>query len=173
MTEPFIDIAVGGYDIPGGSGDTFAVWAVTVLGRVMFRNNVNINCPEGNSWSHIEIPEDDIVQVSVSSVGLVWVLSLKGYPYVRLGVTNDCLKGVSWAQVSLPHENVRLMQISLGVNALWAIARDHKVWFRKGIEGLNSGKDNSHALGSGWVEMVNELSNVSVSRKDRVKKNLK
>lgn len=169
VAEPFIDIAAGGYDIPGGSNDILAIWAITVLGRVMFRENVTDNNPEGTSWSHIETPEDDIIQVSVSSVGLVWILSWQGYPYVRLGITGDCLKGVSWIKVSLPDNNIKLLQISLGVNALWAVTRDHKVWFRKGIRGLLTRDNEVYAIGSGWVEMVNELSHVSVSCKDQVK----
>jgi tectonin beta-propeller repeat-containing protein 1 len=32
--EPFIDIAIGGAELPAGSPDELSVWGVTVLGRV-------------------------------------------------------------------------------------------------------------------------------------------
>lgn len=34
VREPFIDVCIGGTEIPGGESCNFAVWAVTILGRV-------------------------------------------------------------------------------------------------------------------------------------------
>ncbi|PRD31442.1 UNVERIFIED_CONTAM: Pex23 [Trichonephila clavipes] len=34
VQEPFIDVAVGGNEIPGGESNKFTVWAVTIMGRV-------------------------------------------------------------------------------------------------------------------------------------------
>ena len=55
--EPFIDIAVGGQELPNGDPDELFVWTVTVLGRVYVRQGVTANCPEGTGWLHIPTPE--------------------------------------------------------------------------------------------------------------------
>lgn len=34
VKEPFIDVCVGGTEIPGGESENFSVWAITILGRV-------------------------------------------------------------------------------------------------------------------------------------------
>ena len=64
--EPFIDIAVGGSDIPNGDPDEVMVWTVTVMGRVMVRQGVTASCPEGTGWLHINTP--DGCEISQGSV---------------------------------------------------------------------------------------------------------
>jgi hypothetical protein len=54
--EPFIDIDVGGNEIPNGDPNETVVWAVTVLGRIMVRQGVTSTCPEGTGWLHINTP---------------------------------------------------------------------------------------------------------------------
>ena len=54
--EPFIDICAGGNEIPNGDPTEQAVWAVTVLGRVVVRQGVTTSCPEGTGWLHITTP---------------------------------------------------------------------------------------------------------------------
>lgn len=36
VKEPFIDVNVGGTEIPGGEPDNFSVWAITIQGRVCY-----------------------------------------------------------------------------------------------------------------------------------------
>jgi tectonin beta-propeller repeat-containing protein 1 len=55
--EPFIDMSVGGHDLPNGDADESFVWVVTVLGKIYVRQGVRSNCPEGNGWLHITTPE--------------------------------------------------------------------------------------------------------------------
>lgn len=45
-----------------------------------------------------------------------------------------------------------------------------QVWFRKGIDGYHSGENNSNAVGTGWIEMVGNLMNISVGLFDQVYK---
>lgn len=37
VKEPFIDVCVGGTEIPGGEPENFCVWAITILGRVSIK----------------------------------------------------------------------------------------------------------------------------------------
>ncbi|GAB6031582.1 tectonin beta-propeller repeat containing [Chamberlinius hualienensis] len=169
IKEPFIDVTIGGQDVPGGDGDTLIVWTVTVLGRIMFRKGVNRVCPEGDEWIHILTPNGgEVNQLSVGPTGLLWAVTWNGYALVRLGVTRTELSGSGWANVDPPNENSKLLQISVGCNSVWAISRDNKVWFRKGVNGRESGTREELATGTGWVEMVGDLSLISVGLGDQV-----
>lgn len=144
------------------------VWAVTVNSRVLVRENVKTHCPEGNSWQHIETPgENEVHQASVGPSGLVWGVTWDGSALVRVGVTRDAHYGTAWVKVESPSDS-KLMQVSVGLDAVWAVSRDHKVWFRKGVRGASAGLNDMCATGSGWVEMVNKMSIVTVSPKDQV-----
>lgn len=167
--EPFIDISIGGLDVPGGNEDALAVWAVTVFGRVMFRVGVCTACPEGDAWMAIPTPHgEEVNQLSVGATGLMWAVSWNGHALARLGVTRANIVGESWAEISPPSDTSKLSHVSVGVNAVWAITRDNKVWFRKGIRGSESGVSETWAVGSGWVEMVGEMSLLSVGPNDQV-----
>lgn len=76
--------------------------------------------------------------------------------------------GNSWIEVEQPEESLLLNQISIGYNGLWAITRDYRVWFRKGIYGESAGICENLAKGSGWVEMLGNMSNISVASNDQV-----
>jgi len=168
VAEPFIDIATGGYDIPGGSEDCLAVWAVTVIGRVMFRTGVEKFSPEGQAWVNIKVPTgSEVNQISCGPTGLTWAVAWDGSALVRLGVTRDNIFGNSWLVVEAPNES-KLMQISVGCDAVWGVTRDGKVWFRKGVRGLNCGHNDASATGSGWVEMMHQMSILSVTLNDQV-----
>nr|XP_044999157.1 tectonin beta-propeller repeat-containing protein 1 isoform X3 [Jaculus jaculus] len=53
------------------------------------------------------------------------------------------------------------MHVSVGVSVVWAITKDHKVWFRRGV--------NSHnPCGTSWIEMVGEMMMVNVGLNDQV-----
>lgn len=56
----------------------------------------------------------------------------------------------------------------MGTNAVWAITRDQRVWFRKGIRGESAGISEDLARGSGWVEMVGNMAYISVGGNDQV-----
>jgi tectonin beta-propeller repeat-containing protein 1 len=168
VAEPFIDIATGGYDIPGGNQDCLAVWAVTVIGRVIFRTGVDKLSPEGLKWINIKVPTGwEVNQISCGPTGLLWAVAWDGSALVRSGVNRDNICGNDWLQVEPPNES-KLMQVSVGVDAVWAVTRDGKVWFRKGIRGLNSGQNDASATGSGWVEMMQQMSLLSVTTNDQV-----
>ena len=168
VAEPFIDIATGGYNIPGANKDCLAVWAVTVIGRVMFRAGVEKLSPEGTSWLNIQVPPGwEVNQISCGPTGLVWAIAWDGSALVRSGVNRENISGSNWLRVEPPNDS-KLLQVSVGVDAVWAITRDCKVWFRKGIRGLNSGHNDMSATGSGWVEMMQQMSLVSVTPSDQV-----
>uniref|UniRef100_A0A1S4LB63 Peroxin/Ferlin domain-containing protein n=2 Tax=Ixodes scapularis TaxID=6945 RepID=A0A1S4LB63_IXOSC len=168
IAEPFVDIAVGGNEVPGGDPDHVIVWAVTVQGRVMFRNHVTRLCPEGTSWSHVPVPESsEVTQVSVGPTGLTWAVAWNGTALVRLGVSRENYAGLDWAEVAAPENDDKLLQVAVGHNTLWAVGRSGTVWFRKGIHGDDLGCRAS-ITGSGWVKMVGEMAMISVGPNDQV-----
>lgn len=165
--EPFIDISVGGGEVPGEDPDRLMVWAVTALGRVMVREAVDGTCPEGCHWSHVPTPTDkDVTSVSVGRSGRVWAVTWDGKVIVRTGINRECPKGKDWVVVEAP-EGGRLQQVAVGVESAWAVARDHQVWFRRGLER----SDNPHAdtiIGTSWLQMVGSLNSVSIGPNDQV-----
>ncbi|KAI1285473.1 Tectonin beta-propeller repeat-containing protein 1 [Halotydeus destructor] len=166
VTEPFIDIACGGYDLPGKDG-RLCVWAVTILSHVIVRENVDIANPEGTGWLTIDTSEEKVNQISVGPTGLVWTVTWEGKALVRGGVTRDNIYGSHWIEVE-PPVSAKLLQVSVGIDAVWAISRDYRVWFRKGVRAKTCGMNDSCAMGSGWIEMVGEMSVISVSGNDQV-----
>ena len=167
--EPFIDIAVGGRDIPNGNPEETMVWTVTVMGRVMVRQGVTASCPEGTGWLHINTPDGcEISQVATSPSGLVWAVTWNGRALVRLGVSRLDPAGTGWAEVEAPADGKSpLSHVSVGENAVWALSRDRRVWFRNGIRAASSGESESMARGTKWIEMVGELSMISVGPGDQ------
>lgn len=98
--EPFIDISVGGGEVPGEDPDRLMVWAVTALGRVMVREEVDGTCPEGCRWSHVPTPPDkDVTSVSVGRSGRVWAVTWDGKVIVRTGINRECPKGEYWGSL--------------------------------------------------------------------------
>ncbi|XP_035211237.1 tectonin beta-propeller repeat-containing protein 1-like isoform X2 [Stegodyphus dumicola] len=169
VLEPFIDVSVNGTEIPGGESNNFAVWAVTIMGRVIFRYGVTEISPEGSGWVPIKTPEEcDVNQISVGPTGLVWAITWSGSAIVRIGVTRENIMGSHWIKVEPPSPEDLLSQVSVGKNVVWAISKDNKVWFRKGINGLHSGENADDATGSGWIEMFGTLANLSVGVNDQV-----
>ncbi|XP_053626024.1 tectonin beta-propeller repeat-containing protein [Plodia interpunctella] len=166
--EPFIDVSIGGNQIPYAAPGTLAVWSITAHGRVMFRSGVSTTSPEGLKWINISIPPNcDIKQISVSPTGLVWALLWTGRAIVRKGVTKDCLTGEAWLEVKSPTET-KLSVISVGYNAVWATSSDARVWFRKGIDGNTAGNSETAAMGTGWLEITGNMIHLSVGINDQV-----
>jgi tectonin beta-propeller repeat-containing protein 1 len=75
--------------------------------------------------------------------------------------------GEFWLEVGAP-EDLKLAHVSVGTNAVWAVTRDQRVWFRKGVRGESAGVNEELARGSGWVEMVGSMAVVSVAANDQV-----
>lgn len=63
---------------------------------------------------------------------------------------------------------MRIAQVAVGTNAIWCVTSDNHVWFRRGVRGELSGISEDAALGNGWVEMVGNMSHVSVAANDQV-----
>lgn len=166
--EPFIDISIGGNQMPYASPGTLSVWAITAHGRVMYRAGVSTTSPEGLKWINISIPPNcDIKQISVSPSGLVWALLWTGRVIIRKGITKDCPTGESWLEVKPPNDT-KLLCISLGFNVAWAASSDTRVWFRKGIDGNSAGTSESAATGSGWLEIAGNMLHISVGINEQV-----
>lgn len=100
--------------------------------------------------------------------GLVWAVKSGGRALVRTGIRSDNLIGDKWIEVYPPGENVKIMQVSVGTNAVWCVTNDNHVWFRRGIKGDICGISEEAAIGNGWVEMVGNISQVSVAANDQV-----
>lgn len=167
--EPFIDVAIGGNQTPGSNPGTLSVWAVTAHGRVMFRVGVSSTSPEGQRWSAIKLANGhEVSQVSVGVCGLVWAIITDGRALVRTGVTRENPMGDDWKEVKPPQADLRLIQVSVGMDAVWAVTHDGTVWFRKGIKGDMSGMCEQLATGTGWVEMLSKMALVSVAPNDQV-----
>lgn len=166
--EPFIDVAIGGNQIPSGNSGELVVWAVTAHGRVMFRVGVSTTSPEGLRWSAIKLPASyEVSQVSVGPSGLVWAVLQSGKAIVRTGITRENPMGDDWTEVEAP-ENERLLQVSVGLDSVWAVTSVGNVWFRKGIKGEMSGICEQLATGTGWVEMASRMALISVASNDQV-----
>ncbi|KAK9870500.1 hypothetical protein WA026_008057 [Henosepilachna vigintioctopunctata] len=168
-SEPFIDISIGGQSVPGAEEGTMLVWAITNLNRVMFRMGVSTKSPEGIRWNDVSVPLGcEICQISVGSTGLVWASLACGRALVRGGVTRDNLQGSNWIEVRNPAANLRIVQLSVGTNAIWALTHDKHVWFRKGVRGESAGVSEDCAIGSGWIEMVGTMTLLSVCANDQL-----
>lgn len=51
---------------------------------------------------------------------------------------------------------------------LRCVTNDNHVWFRRGVKGETAGISEDSAIGSGWVEMIGNISMVSVAANDQV-----
>ena len=88
---------------------------------------------------------------------------------VRLGVSRLDPAGTGWGEVDAPADGKSpLSHVCVGENSVWALSRDRRVWFRNGIRAASSGDSESMARGTKWVEMVGELSMISVGPGDQV-----
>ena len=166
--DPFIDVSIGGHELPNGNPEELLVWAVTISGKVFVRQGVTTTCPEGSGWLPIPIPEKcEVNQISVGPTGLVWAITWHGKSLVRSGVTRLEPTGTSWCVVDAPTGNT-LTHVSVGENVVWALTRDNRVWFRNGIRGIGAGDSDSLAKGIKWVEMVGRMHMISIGPRDQV-----
>uniref|UniRef100_A0A0K2T4H6 Tectonin betapropeller repeatcontaining proteinlike [Megachile rotundata] n=1 Tax=Lepeophtheirus salmonis TaxID=72036 RepID=A0A0K2T4H6_LEPSM len=166
--EPLIDVCVGGAELPNGDPDEVFVWSVTILGRVMVRQGVTSLSPEGCGWLHIPTPNEcEVSAISIGPCGLVWAITWQGKALVRLGVSRINPTGIRWTQLDSPSASP-LVQVSVGANAVWALTRDHCVWFRNGIRSSRTVDNDTLAIGSKWIQMVGELQMLSLSPFDQV-----
>lgn len=135
----------------------------------MFRSGVTTKSPEGAKWLCVTIPGGcEVGQISVGPTGLVWAALLDGRALIRVGVTRESLMGDIWVETRGPADNLRTMQISVGICAVWAVTQDKKVWFRKGIRADGAEVSEEMAVGCGWVDMVGNMSSISVTGNDQV-----
>ncbi|XP_067285521.1 tectonin beta-propeller repeat-containing protein 1 [Pseudorasbora parva] len=160
LPDPFNDITCGGWEITEEPRGCLALWAVSLQGKVWFRCGINHHNPEGSFWEDVPVP-GEVVQISCGPGDLVWAVLWEGHLLVREGIGRDCLKGSSWVTVESPSPEAGAVHIAVGVNVVWAVTKDHKVWFRRGV--------NSHnPCGSGWISMVGEMVMINVGLNDQV-----
>ncbi|XP_046888436.1 tectonin beta-propeller repeat-containing protein 1 [Hypomesus transpacificus] len=160
LPDPFNDISCGGWEISEEPRGRLSLWAVSLQGKVWFREGIQHHSPEGTSWEEVTLP-GEVVQISCGPVDLVWAVLWEGQLLVREGITRDCPQGSSWVVVDSPSPEVGAIHVAVGVNVVWAITKDNKVWFRRGV--------NSHnPCGSGWIGMVGEMVMINVGLNDQV-----
>uniref|UniRef100_A0A673UPR8 Tectonin beta-propeller repeat-containing protein 1 n=1 Tax=Suricata suricatta TaxID=37032 RepID=A0A673UPR8_SURSU len=160
LPDPFNDLSVGGWEITDEPVGRLSVWAVSLQGKVWYREDVNHPNPEGSSWSLMDTP-GEVVQISCGPHDLLWATLWEGQALVREGINRNNPKGSSWSIVEPPTSENGIMHVSVGVGVVWAVTKDRKVWFRRGI--------NSHnPCGTSWIEMVGEMTMVNVGLNDQV-----
>ncbi|XP_029433095.1 tectonin beta-propeller repeat-containing protein 1 isoform X3 [Rhinatrema bivittatum] len=158
--DPFNDIAVGGWEITDEPVGHLSVWAVSLQGKVWYREEVCHDNPEGVSWSELATP-GEAVQISCGPNDLLWATLWEGQAVVREGIHRNNPKGSSWTIVEPPTPENGIMHVSVGTNVSWAVTKDRKVWFRRGV--------NSHnPCGTSWIEMVGEMMMINVGLNDQV-----
>ncbi|KAA8581780.1 hypothetical protein FQN60_003361 [Etheostoma spectabile] len=160
LPDPFSDISCGGWEINEEPRGRLSMWAVSLQGKVWFREGIYHHNPEGSFWEEIPLP-GEVVQISCGPGDLVWAVLWEGQLIVREGISRDCPKGTSWAVVDSPSPDVGATHVAVGNNVVWALTKDNKVWFRRGV--------NSHnPCGSGWISMVGEMIMINVGLNDQV-----
>lgn len=160
LPDPFNDLSVGGWEVTDEPVGHLSLWAVSLQGKVWYREEVSHPNPEGSSWSLVDTP-GEAVQISCGPHDLLWVTLWEGQALVREGVNRNNPKGSSWSVVEPPVSENGIMHVSVGVGVVWAITKDRKVWFRRGV--------NSHnPCGTSWIEMVGEMMMVNVGLNDQV-----
>ncbi|KAG5262500.1 hypothetical protein AALO_G00275800 [Alosa alosa] len=160
LPDPFNDISCGGWEVNEEPAGRLSLWAVSLQGKVWFRDGIRHDNPEGSVWEEVILP-GEVVQISCGPADLVWAVLWEGQLLVREGIGRDCPKGTSWVVVDSPSPEVGAIHVAVGVNVVWAITKDHKVWFRRGV--------NSHnPCGSGWIGMVGEMVMINVGLNDQV-----
>ncbi|XP_070707337.1 tectonin beta-propeller repeat-containing protein 1 isoform X1 [Pempheris klunzingeri] len=160
LPDPFSDISCGGWEISEEPRGRLSLWAVSLQGKVWFREGIYHHNPEGSLWEEMPLP-GEVVQISSGPGDLVWAVLWEGQFIVREGIGRDCPKGTSWAVVDSPSPDVGAIHVAVGINVVWALTKDNKVWFRRGV--------NSHnPCGSGWISMVGEMIMINVGLNDQV-----
>ncbi|RZF34504.1 hypothetical protein LSTR_LSTR011746 [Laodelphax striatellus] len=175
--EPFIDVCVGGQSVPGSVAGSMQVWAVTAHGRVMWRAGVSVTSPEGTRWTSVPVPQgSEVKSISCGPTGVVWALLWSGRDKTlkhEIMGKRGLLRGESWTELGPPEDKLKLSQVSVGSRCVWAVTNDRRVWFRRGVRSLaagdgTSGQDDESPCGTGWVEMVGQMSLVSVAPNNQV-----
>nr|XP_033819420.1 tectonin beta-propeller repeat-containing protein 1 [Geotrypetes seraphini]XP_033819421.1 tectonin beta-propeller repeat-containing protein 1 [Geotrypetes seraphini] len=160
LLDPFNDIAVGGWEVTDEPAGRLSVWAISLQGKVWYREEVCHDNPEGTSWLELATP-GEVVQISCGPSDLLWATLWEGQIIVREGINRNNPKGNSWTIVEPPTSESGIMHVSVGTNVLWAVTKDRKVWFRRGV--------NSHnPCGTSWIGMVGEMMMVNVGLNDQV-----
>ncbi|XP_068610412.1 tectonin beta-propeller repeat-containing protein 1 [Brachionichthys hirsutus] len=160
LPDPFSDISCGGWEITEEPTGRLSLWAASLQGKVWFREGIHHHNPEGSSWEEVPLP-GEVVQISCGPGDLVWAVLWEGELIVREGIGRDCPKGTSWAVVESPSADVGATHVAVGTNVVWALTKDYKVWFRRGV--------NSHdPCGSSWISMVGEMVMINVGLNDQV-----
>ncbi|XP_075292648.1 tectonin beta-propeller repeat-containing protein 1 [Opisthocomus hoazin] len=160
LPDPFNDISIGGSEVTDEPPGCLSVWAVSLQGRVWYRENVCHHNPEGSMWSLITTP-GEVVQISCGPYDLLWATLWEGQAIVREGIDRSNPQGISWSTVESPSSENGIMHVSVGVDVVWCVTKDRKVWFRRGV--------NSHnPCGTSWIEMVGEMMMVTVGLNNQV-----
>uniref|UniRef100_A0A7N6BID5 Tectonin beta-propeller repeat-containing protein 1 n=1 Tax=Anabas testudineus TaxID=64144 RepID=A0A7N6BID5_ANATE len=160
LPDPFSDISCGGWEISEEPRGQMSLWAVSLQGKVWFREGIYHQNPEGSTWEEVPLP-GEVVQISCGPGDLVWAVLWEGELIVREGIGRGFPKGTSWAVVASPSPAAGAIHVAVGINVVWAVTKDNKVWFRRGV--------NSHnPCGSGWISMVGEMIMIDVGLNDQV-----
>lgn len=64
-------------------------------------------------------PTFGIFRIFAGPTGLVWAVLYNGKVIVRTGIQRDLPTGEHWVEVTPPGEKLKIVQLSVGTNAVW------------------------------------------------------
>lgn len=102
------------------------------------------------------------------SGGKIWWVNTLSESVKITRLITILLTGDGWAEVDPPGANLRLTQVGVGIDSVWAVTDNGSVWFRKGVSGQSSTVCEQMATGTGWVDMASKMALISVSPDDQV-----
>ncbi|CAB1338307.1 unnamed protein product, partial [Coregonus sp. 'balchen'] len=131
LPDPFNDISCGGWEISEEPRGRLSLWAVSLQGKVWFREGIHHHSPEGDGWEEVSLP-GEVVQISCGPGDLVWAVLWEGQLIVwfRRGINSHNPCGSGW--IGMVGE---MVMINVGLNdQVWGISCvDRAVYFRQGV----------------------------------------
>ncbi|ELK17408.1 Tectonin beta-propeller repeat-containing protein 1 [Pteropus alecto] len=146
LPDPFNDLSVGGWEITDEPVGHLSLWAVSLQGKVRPVPPCTLHRRSRAPLWHLL--HSSLWQCCGREGG-----AARAFFWGRVGS--------SWSVVEPPTSENGIMHVSVGVAVVWAVTKDRKVWFRRGV--------NSHnPCGTSWMEMVGEMMMVNVGLNDQV-----
>ena len=123
--------------------------------KILFRENVSYQNPEGTLWKSIEIPDGiEALSVSCTEDGVLWVVTCQHSVLKRTGVTGAMPWGSEWIKFDFPLQ-VNLIQITANMQLVYVLASNGCAYL------LNF--ENSE-----WLKVLKDLTSISVSTSNKV-----
>ncbi|CAG0915181.1 unnamed protein product [Notodromas monacha] len=120
-----------------------SLWMLTSSRKIYIRAGISASCPEGHSWSRLDLSQignDILTSISISSE-VVWGVDFRGGVWMRIGSlkpTTTANLPPAWVPVeegSAPAPMSQFKEIFLGPrnDMVWAIDSKHRVYVRAAV----------------------------------------